>query len=288
MSDGVPEGDPQTQITLEHNSPPDVESSPKRTANDRCSEIELEGSADFEKLEEASDQHGAQTEQVEPAVAEMDEPATTSTLEGMESESITHNPQVSVTDADQPIERTPCEEPVKTESESDIGATTNEAPSEEPVEDTAKAAELPEGLTELEREMWLYEQSENAPLPSALAASVDLTVDEKCQQLRRVVSAGEEDADDADETDDEGGGEASEEDPKRKYKEEDVCFVCKDGGDLIMCDRRSCPKAYHLECIGKDDSFYNMKGKWSCSCHFCSSCETKLTKADYTCITCLN
>ena len=39
----------------------------------------------------------------------------------------------------------------------------------------------------------------------------------------------------------EDGGEVEEE-RKRKDKEEDVCFVCKDGGDLIMCDRWTCPK----------------------------------------------
>jgi chromatin remodeling complex protein RSC6 len=66
-----------------------------------------------------------------------------------------------------------------------------------------------------------------------------------------------------------GGGHAVEE---RKKDEEDVCYICFDGGDLVMCDRRSCPKAYHLNCIGRDAAFFRKKGAWICGWHFCSSC----------------
>lgn len=34
-----------------------------------------------------------------------------------------------------------------------------------------------------------------------------------------------------------------------KQLHEDVCFQCGDGGELVMCDRKDCPKAYHLLCL---------------------------------------
>lgn len=45
---------------------------------------------------------------------------------------------------------------------------------------------------------------------------------------------------------------------KRKYKRrksdgrkksEDECFRCGDGGQLVLCDKKSCTKAYHLSCL---------------------------------------
>lgn len=35
-----------------------------------------------------------------------------------------------------------------------------------------------------------------------------------------------------------------------KKDSEDECFRCGDGGQLVLCDRRSCTKAYHLPCLG--------------------------------------
>lgn len=34
-----------------------------------------------------------------------------------------------------------------------------------------------------------------------------------------------------------------------KQLPEDACFQCGGGGELVMCDRRDCPKAYHLLCL---------------------------------------
>ncbi|KAK6150577.1 hypothetical protein DH2020_015509 [Rehmannia glutinosa] len=55
--------------------------------------------------------------------------------------------------------------------------------------------------------------------------------------------------------------------PKRKKvedEEEDVCFICFDGGSLVLCDRKGCPKAYHPACIKRDEAFFKSKAKWNC------------------------
>ncbi|KAA8536046.1 hypothetical protein F0562_028524 [Nyssa sinensis] len=69
----------------------------------------------------------------------------------------------------------------------------------------------------------------------------------------------------------------------RKTIEEDVCFICFDGGDLVLCDRRGCPKAYHPSCVNRDEAFFRAKGRWNCGWHLCSSCEKN---AYYMCYTC--
>ncbi|KAL8118098.1 zinc finger CCCH domain-containing protein 44 isoform X2 [Apium graveolens] len=72
--------------------------------------------------------------------------------------------------------------------------------------------------------------------------------------------------------------------PSKKQKEdEDVCFICFDGGSLVLCDRRSCPKAYHPACIKRDESFFKSKAKWYCGWHICSVCQKA---AHYMCYTC--
>ncbi|KAE8672857.1 Zinc finger CCCH domain-containing protein 19 [Hibiscus syriacus] len=71
--------------------------------------------------------------------------------------------------------------------------------------------------------------------------------------------------------------------PSRKKAEEDVCFICFDGGALVLCDRRGCPKAYHPACVGRDEAFFQTRGKWNCGCHLCSNCKKN---AHYMCYTC--
>ncbi|KAJ7520080.1 hypothetical protein O6H91_20G065700 [Diphasiastrum complanatum] len=66
-------------------------------------------------------------------------------------------------------------------------------------------------------------------------------------------------------------------------EEDDVCFVCFDGGELVLCDRRSCPKAYHLSCIGRDAAFFKKKGSWFCGWHFCCGCCRPANLQCYTC-----
>ncbi|XP_057500328.1 zinc finger CCCH domain-containing protein 44-like [Actinidia eriantha] len=72
--------------------------------------------------------------------------------------------------------------------------------------------------------------------------------------------------------------------PAKKMKEdEDVCFICFDGGSLVLCDRRGCPKAYHPACIKRDEAFFRSKAKWNCGWHICSNCQKA---AHYMCYTC--
>ncbi|XP_027334797.1 zinc finger CCCH domain-containing protein 19-like [Abrus precatorius] len=61
---------------------------------------------------------------------------------------------------------------------------------------------------------------------------------------------------------------------KRKKEEiaEDWCFVCKDGGLLMVCDHRDCLKSYHPCCVGKDDSFVENGSRWTCDSHICFLC----------------
>ncbi|KAL0333009.1 UNVERIFIED_CONTAM: Zinc finger CCCH domain-containing protein 44 [Sesamum calycinum] len=51
---------------------------------------------------------------------------------------------------------------------------------------------------------------------------------------------------------------------KLEDEEEDVCFICFDGGSLVLCDRKGCPKAYHPACIKRDEAFFKSKAKWTC------------------------
>ncbi|KAK1352274.1 RDR2-independent DNA methylation protein [Heracleum sosnowskyi] len=68
-------------------------------------------------------------------------------------------------------------------------------------------------------------------------------------------------------------------------EEEDVCFVCFDGGDLVLCDRKNCPKAYHPSCVNRDEKFFQAKGRWNCGWHQCSHTNCQ-KNAYYMCYTC--
>ncbi|TVU32039.1 hypothetical protein EJB05_23755, partial [Eragrostis curvula] len=71
--------------------------------------------------------------------------------------------------------------------------------------------------------------------------------------------------------------------PAKKKESEIVCFICFDGGNLVVCDRRGCPKVYHPACVKRDESFFRARGKWDCGWHICSICEKA---AQYMCYTC--
>ena len=44
--------------------------------------------------------------------------------------------------------------------------------------------------------------------------------------------------------------------PTIRRKHDDDCFRCGEGGELVMCDRASCTKSYHLSCLGLDKPPY--------------------------------
>ncbi|XP_056103865.1 histone-lysine N-methyltransferase NSD3 isoform X2 [Rhinichthys klamathensis goyatoka] len=63
---------------------------------------------------------------------------------------------------------------------------------------------------------------------------------------------------------------------KRKLKAESkqtheyYCYCCGEGGELVMCDKKDCPKAYHLLCLNLTKPPY---GRWECPWHQCSVCQ---------------
>ncbi|XP_067838945.1 histone-lysine N-methyltransferase NSD2 isoform X1 [Heptranchias perlo] len=54
-----------------------------------------------------------------------------------------------------------------------------------------------------------------------------------------------------------------------KKEHEDECFRCRDGGELVLCDRKTCSKAYHLSCLSLTKPPF---GKWECPWHHCDVC----------------
>uniref|UniRef100_A0A3Q1FI14 Nuclear receptor binding SET domain protein 2 n=1 Tax=Acanthochromis polyacanthus TaxID=80966 RepID=A0A3Q1FI14_9TELE len=54
-----------------------------------------------------------------------------------------------------------------------------------------------------------------------------------------------------------------------KKKSEDECFRCRDGGQLVLCDKKTCTKAYHLSCLNLTKRPF---GRWDCPWHHCDVC----------------
>ncbi|CAN6475493.1 unnamed protein product [Victoria cruziana] len=71
---------------------------------------------------------------------------------------------------------------------------------------------------------------------------------------------------------------------KRKEEiAEDVCFYCKDGGQLRICDFKSCLKAYHAPCVDKDHKFLESDEYWTCGWHSCFNCQKR---SNFRCFCC--
>ncbi|TVU19437.1 hypothetical protein EJB05_35587 [Eragrostis curvula] len=68
---------------------------------------------------------------------------------------------------------------------------------------------------------------------------------------------------------------------------EDYCFICKDGGDLRICDFRGCNKAYHPACVGKDSDFLTSDEEFICGCVAQADFFPVLRKTKGFCINCL-
>ncbi|XP_072533905.1 histone-lysine N-methyltransferase NSD2 isoform X2 [Salminus brasiliensis] len=54
-----------------------------------------------------------------------------------------------------------------------------------------------------------------------------------------------------------------------KKQSEDECFRCGDGGQLVLCDKKGCTKAYHLSCLDRTKRPF---GRWDCPWHHCDVC----------------
>lgn len=52
---------------------------------------------------------------------------------------------------------------------------------------------------------------------------------------------------------------------EQKQMHEDNCFQCGDGGELVMCDKKDCPKAYHLLCLNLTQPPFGKNSGSSCS-----------------------
>ncbi|XP_029572643.1 histone-lysine N-methyltransferase NSD3 isoform X5 [Salmo trutta] len=57
--------------------------------------------------------------------------------------------------------------------------------------------------------------------------------------------------------------------PEGKRTHEYFCFCCGEGGELVICDKKDCLKAYHLLCLNLTKPPY---GRWECPWHDCSVC----------------
>ncbi|EXC24900.1 Chromodomain-helicase-DNA-binding protein 4 [Morus notabilis] len=55
------------------------------------------------------------------------------------------------------------------------------------------------------------------------------------------------------------------------HKNDDLCFVCQDGGDLVCCD--GCPRAFHERCINLPST---STGTW-----YCQLCENQYSNVKY-------
>ncbi|KAL5061171.1 hypothetical protein RYX36_032775 [Vicia faba] len=72
---------------------------------------------------------------------------------------------------------------------------------------------------------------------------------------------------------------------EEEEEDEELCFICKDGGELVICDLKSCRKVYHPECVEKDDSFFETAKSWTCGRHCCYNCNKP---AEFCCLGCPN
>jgi hypothetical protein len=76
---------------------------------------------------------------------------------------------------------------------------------------------------------------------------------------------------------------------RRKLVHDEICFLCKDGGELLQCS--VCPRVYHptVHCAGLAKDGAIPKGVWHCPWHQCWECGRKSSAAGgilFHCATC--
>jgi len=64
-----------------------------------------------------------------------------------------------------------------------------------------------------------------------------------------------------------------------KDKSDDFCFICGDGGTLVICDFENCSRSYHKYCLSGGDLASNGNDEdddeeWICPWHCCAVCKT--------------
>ncbi|MES1923289.1 Histone-lysine N-methyltransferase NSD3, variant 2, partial [Bonamia ostreae] len=64
-------------------------------------------------------------------------------------------------------------------------------------------------------------------------------------------------------------------DREESFEEEDVCFICGDGGNLLLCDFEDCKKVLHPKCANIEEI---PDGEWHCPSHFCCKCNSDSVK----------
>ena len=69
---------------------------------------------------------------------------------------------------------------------------------------------------------------------------------------------------------------------KGENSHDDECFMCGDGGTLLLCDRIGCSKAYHLHCVSRKLTPAR-NTRWECPRHYCKTCQKE---ASTSCVLC--
>ena len=64
---------------------------------------------------------------------------------------------------------------------------------------------------------------------------------------------------------------------------DEFCFMCRDGGDLMVCDAGGCKKVYHMACL-KIETL--PVGQWMCPYHFCQQCGIEVKDKSNYCALC--
>lgn len=72
----------------------------------------------------------------------------------------------------------------------------------------------------------------------------------------------------------------------RDYQHQDMCQICWDGGEVLVCD--GCPCSYHLSCLGLKKIPNDFM--WYCPHHICATCHRKIQAAGllFRCMNCEN